>query len=83
MKNYKYHIARTVPQSNREMKKNNKKTQNITPSEQFQNTIEKSQKDAKSIPLIHKYMTAHFPDLVQIGTGTSKKVEGSNYCYGL
>jgi len=43
----------------------NWKTKNITPSEQFQNQIEISQKEAKSIPLIHKYMTAHFPSLIQ------------------
>jgi hypothetical protein len=34
--------------------------------------IEKSQNDAKLIPLSHNYMTAHLPDLAQIGTGTSK-----------
>ena len=36
MKNCKYHIVRTVHQSNREMKK----TQNTTLSEQFLNPIE-------------------------------------------
>ena len=35
-----------------------KKTHNTTLSGQFQNTIEKSQKDAKWIPLTHKYIAA-------------------------
>jgi hypothetical protein len=34
-------------------------------SEKFQNQISKSQKEAKSTPLKQKYMTAHFPGLVQ------------------
>jgi hypothetical protein len=34
-------------------------------SEHFENQIEKSYKDAKSIPLTHKYMTDYFPGLVQ------------------
>jgi hypothetical protein len=29
-------------------------------SEQFQNTINMSKKEETSIPLTHKYMTAHF-----------------------
>ena len=33
-------------------------------------SIEKSQNDANLIPLSRNYMTAHLPDLVQIGTGT-------------
>jgi hypothetical protein len=41
------------------------KTKNTTLSEQFLNQISKSQKDAKSITLIHKYMTSnpHIHDL--------------------
>ena len=39
---------------------------NITLSEHLQNTIGRSEKKAKSIHLTHKYMTAHFPDLVYI-----------------
>jgi len=35
-------------------------------SEQFWNPINKLQKEAKLIPIIHTYMTAHFPDLVRI-----------------
>ena len=35
-----------------------KKTQNTPLSGQFQNTIEKSQKVAKWIPLAHKYIAA-------------------------
>jgi hypothetical protein len=44
--------------------------------EHFQNLIEKLQKEAKSIPLIHKYMTTHFIVFVHtlqlkvMGTGT-------------
>jgi hypothetical protein len=79
MKNYKYHTVRIVPQSNREMKK--KKSphcQNISKI-----SIKKSQNDAKLIPLSRNYMTSHLPDLVQIVTGTSKKVQGLNYFYGL
>ena len=34
-------------------------------SEQLQHSIEKSQKVPKAIPLIHNYMTAHFPGLKQ------------------
>ena len=41
-------------------KDNKIKNKNITLLEQFQNQIE-----AKSIPLTHIYMTAHFPGLVQ------------------
>ena len=39
-------------------------------SEQFQNPMGKSWKlagEKKSILLTHKYMAAHFPDLVQAG----------------
>ena len=45
-KNTKYHTVRTAPQSYREidLKKKKKKS---TPSGQFQNTIDKSQNDAK------------------------------------
>ena len=43
----------------------NNKNKNTTQSEQFQNKISKSQKEAKSIPLTHKYMIAHFAGLVQ------------------
>jgi len=35
---------------------------NTTLSEQFQNAIEKWQKETQSIPITHKYMTTHFPD---------------------
>ena len=38
---------------------------NTTLSERFQNPIEKSQIEKNSIPLTHKYMTAHFPGLVR------------------
>ena len=41
-----------------------KKKKNTTLSEQFKNLKSKYQKDAKSIPLTHKYMSAHFPDMV-------------------
>ena len=34
-------------------------------SEKFRNPTEKSQKEAKTTPLTHKYMTAHFPGLIQ------------------
>ena len=34
-------------------------------SEQFQNAISEWQKEAKSIPLVNKYVTAYFPGLVQ------------------
>ena len=33
--------------------------------EQFQNSIEKSYKETKLIPLTYKYMIAHFPGLEQ------------------
>ena len=33
--------------------------------EEYQYQISKSQKEAKLIPLTHKYMTAHVPVLVQ------------------
>ena len=42
-----------------------KTDKNVTLQEQFQNPIEKSQKEAKSIPLTHKYTTDHFPGLIQ------------------
>ena len=38
---------------------------NTTLSEQLQNSIEKSYKETKLIPLTHKYITADFPSLVQ------------------
>jgi hypothetical protein len=34
--------------------------------QQFQNKISKSYKEAKSISIAHKYMTGHFPALVQV-----------------
>ena len=34
-------------------------------SDQLNNQISKSLKEGKSIPLTHKYMTSHFPSLVQ------------------
>ena len=43
------------------------KHKNTTLSEQFQNPIEKlRQKEARSIPLIHVCMTAHFQELKKI-----------------
>ena len=53
----------------------NKMGGNTTLLEQFQNQISKSQKYAKSIPLIHKYITDHFPDLIQ---ALQQKVTGLN-----
>ena len=45
----------------------NEKHKNTTLSEQFQNPIEKlRQKEARSIPLIHVCMTAHFQELKKI-----------------
>ena len=41
------------------------KIENTTFSEQFRNSIEKSLKEATSMPLAHKYMIAHFLSLVQ------------------
>ena len=41
-----------------------KNTTYTTLSEHFQNSIEKSWKEVKSIPQTHKYMTTHFPVLV-------------------
>jgi hypothetical protein len=38
---------------------------NTTLSEPFQNSIGKSLKRAKSIPLTHKYATAHFLGVAQ------------------
>jgi hypothetical protein len=35
------------------------------PSEEFQNTIDKSWTDAKLLLLTHIYMTTHFPGLVE------------------
>ena len=43
----------------------NEKPKNTTLSEQFQNPMEKSQKEAKSTLLTHKDMIAHVPGLVQ------------------
>lgn len=40
-----------------------KKKKNVKPSEQFQNKICKSQKEAKSIPPTRKHMTTHPPVL--------------------
>ena len=42
-----------------------KKKKITTLSEQFQNPKEESWKEAKYIPLTHKYMTTQFPGLVQ------------------
>ena len=52
-KNKTYHTVGTVPKYSR-------KTKNITPPELFQNAIENSQKEVKSIPLTHKYMVTDF-----------------------
>ena len=50
------------------------KIKNTTLSEQFQNPIEKSQKEAKSIPLTNKqYITG---SLSWVGTGSSIKSGG-------
>ena len=38
---------------------------NTALSEHFKNSIEKSQKESKSMTLTHKYMTDHFSDLIQ------------------
>jgi len=46
----------------------------------FPKSNRKIVKEAKSIPLTHKYMTAHFPDLVQ---ALQSKVAGLNYFIGL
>ena len=43
----------------------NEKKPKTTLSEQFQKPIEKSPNEAKSVPLTHKYMTAHFPGFAQ------------------
>jgi hypothetical protein len=40
----------------------------------FQNHIEISQKEAKSIALTHKYMTASFPGLVQVHKSGGVKI---------
>jgi len=39
------------------------KNKNTTLLEQFQISITQSEKDAKLIPLTHKYITTHFPGL--------------------
>jgi hypothetical protein len=41
------------------------KKKNSTPLEQFHNPLVKSYKEAKSIPLTHKFITAHFLGLLQ------------------
>ena len=51
------------------------KPKNTTFTEKYQNQISKSQKEAKSIALTHKYMTAHVPVLVQ---ALQYKVAGLN-----
>jgi hypothetical protein len=53
--------------------------QNTTMLEQFQNPTSELYKEAKSIPLTHKYTTAHFPGLVQ---ALHQKVGGINEFYG-
>ena len=45
------------------MKKKEKKS--TTLSEQFHKPTAKSSKEARSVPLAHKYMTAHLSGLVQ------------------
>ena len=52
------------------------KTEKYHTWEQFKRSIEKSWKETKSVPLIHKYMTAHFSGLVQ--ALQSKKVAELN-----
>ena len=52
-----YFTRQGFPTISDKMKNKNK---NTTHSEQFQNQISKSQKEAKLIHLTHKYMTAHF-----------------------
>ena len=42
-----------------------KKKKKKTLSEQFQNQTQRSYKESKSLPLRHKHVPAHFPDLVQ------------------
>ena len=44
-------------------KKKKSKVKHTTPQERLQNTIPKSQKDAKYLTLTRKYMTAHFHGL--------------------
>ena len=46
---------------------------NTTPSEHLQNAIQKSQKEAKYIQLVHKYILSRVPGLF---TGTSIKSGG-------
>ena len=41
------------------------KKEKKTLSEQFQNQTQRSYKESKSLPLRHKHVPAHFPDLVQ------------------
>ena len=92
MKNCKYHIVRIVPQSNRGMQKTQNTTVRIAPKYYREIYLKKSTKfhtvraipkynrkiteRYQIVPLTHKYMTAHFLDLVQIGTGTSQKWRG-------
>ena len=47
------------------------KTKKITFSEQLQNPIEKSQKQAKPTCLTYKYTTSRFPGLTQAGRSSS------------
>ena len=44
----------------------------------FPNPIEISSKEANSIPLTHKYMTAHFPDLIIFNLFIQRKQHTSN-----
>jgi hypothetical protein len=53
---------------------NKNEKQKSTTSEQFQNHIEISQKEAKSIALTHKYMTASFAGLVQVHKSGGVKI---------
>jgi len=56
------------------------KNKNTTLSEQFQISIAKSEKDAKLIPLTHKYITTRFPGLANcIASKKKKKVAGLSY----
>lgn len=42
------------------------KKRNVTLSEQFQIILAQLLKEGQTIPLIHKYKTVDFPDLVQV-----------------
>ena len=47
-------------------------------SEQFKNSIEGSQRETQLIPLTHKYMSAHFPGLIDTDTSMKCCVMGPN-----